>query len=314
MAKTILTDIGGTHIRLAVMGPDGPAECARYPVTDFPDLVSALSAYSPGKTGRLYIATAAWPHDDGNWRFARPGRWVIAPDALAAAGWDLAYIGNDFAASALGAVTQDQDALHTIRPAAEAQTLRERCAVLGAGTGLGLAYVQNGTVHETYGGHMDIPQRTEEQHMIIRLVRRLKDNDRPVCAEDAISGPGLMLLYRAACLMHGTQAVCETPDGMFDTPGDPAAAQALRLFHELLGLFAHNAVLYGHAFGSLYIDGGIAHKLAAAGLFDTSAFLAAFTGDPLPLVKDRLGTVPVYIVTDPYIALRGLARKAEHGA
>ncbi|MCA9942900.1 MAG: glucokinase, partial [Anaerolineales bacterium] len=40
-------------------------------------------------------------------------------------------------------------------------------------------------------------------HWISRLSCRLKSDDRPVSAEDIISGPGLALLYKAVCMIHG---------------------------------------------------------------------------------------------------------------
>lgn len=314
--SAILADIGGTHIRIASLGADGPADPQKRLAADFTDLPDALCACTGGGQGDLYIATAAWPGADGVWRFNRPGRWPVIPGDLAGQGWNLRWIGNDFAASARGAASLGAPGLHCVRPASDspapAAPDEAGCsAVLGAGTGLGLAYVRGRSVQETYGGQMEIPQRTDEQHTILRLVARLKGDGRPVSAEDAVSGPGIALLYRACRLLHGLPAAEDGADLAFilqrAAAGDPAGREALRLFHEFLGLFAHQAVIYGHAFDGLYLDGGAIHRILEAGLFDSSVFLSFFTGDPVPVVKTRMAAMPVHIVTDPYIALHGLA-------
>lgn len=304
--KAFLIDLGGTHIRLAMLGERGALEnIQKFAVADFKTLPEALEHYTAEK-GALYIATAAWPYPDGTWRFARPGRWHVSLPDLQQAGWQVAYIGNDFAAGARGALALAPEFLYNIRMARPSDIPQARSAVLGCGTGLGLAYVCEGRVHETYGGHMDIPQRTDEQHTVIKLIGRLKDDERPVSAEDLISGSGLVLLYKAACMIHGQRPLPVDPAQLLADKNDFLFAHALRLFHEFLGLFAHQAVIYGHAYAGLYMDGGVLHRLIENYAFDAERFLEFFIGDPLPLIKSRIEAMAVNIVTDPYAALQGL--------
>lgn len=309
----VLADIGGTHVRFALCGDNGPENIKKHEVSAFKNVEQALAEYSADK-GKLYIATAAWPHADGTWQFARPDRWIINPDNLEKVGWSLQYIGNDFGAGARGAVSLGKDELHEVQAAGENNIPQDRAAVLGSGTGLGMAFVRDGQVYETYGGQMEVPQRTDEQHTVVWLIKRLKEDDRPVSAEDIISGPGLVFLYQAACMIHGQPVTDCQPDELLKTKDEFLSSFALRLYHEFLGLFAHQAVIYGHAYKALYLDGGVLHRLVENSAFDTDRFLEFFIGDPLPLIKKQIEAMPVNIVTDPYVTLRGLAQMVKHDA
>jgi len=305
--SAVLADIGGTHARFARLDQGGPSGMEKYPVADFPTFEDALRHYAGTAGGTLYMATAAWPHADGIWRFARDGRWEISLPALERSGWHIGWIGNDFAASARGAAALGPGGLYGVQDGIPGDTPRGRCAVLGSGTGLGLAYVEGDHVQETYGGHMDIPHRTDEQNSIVKLAGRIKDNERPISAEDLIRGPGLALLHGAVSLVHGRKGDKATPEDILANRALFPFSDTLRLYHEFLGLFAHQAAIYGHAFAGLYLDGGVLHRLIESGAFDKAAFLNSFIGDPLPLIKRRLETMKISIVTDPFVALHGLA-------
>jgi len=311
--KTILADIGGTHARFATVEDGVLARIEKIAVNGFATLQDALASYS-NDNGALYIATAAWPWPDGSWRFARPDRWVIVPRDLEAAGWKVSYIGNDFGAGARGALALGPEHLYEVQKRGDSEMPQNRFAVLGSGTGLGLAYVQEGRIHETFGGQMEIPRRTDEHHTLLKLIKRLKDDGREVSAEDVISGPGLMLLYKAACMLHGRRLEDVDFALLLENRDDPIYSLPLRLYHEFLGMFAQQAVIYGHAFAGLFLDGGVLHKMVDAQAFDRERFLRFFIGEPVPIVKAQLNAMPVNIVTDPYVALRGLNEMVKHGA
>lgn len=318
--RVVLADIGGTHARFAILEDGAPGQARKMPVADYESLPEALREYCGDDAGgTLYMATAAWPYPDGTWRFARPDRWVIETQALEQAGWKVGWIGNDFAAGARGALAAPAQSRYQIQPERPQEIVQTRNVVLGSGTGLGLAYVDGTQVQETYGGHMEVPHVTDEQHTIIKLVRRLKSDDRPVSAEDIISGPGLALLYKAVCMIHG-QSFAEN-DNLENILGSAAPAEqanmmaghALRLYHEFLGLFAHQAAIFGHAYAGLYLDGGVLHKLVERESFDRHSFLSYFIGDPLPLIKTQLQAMRVDLVTDPFVTLRGLVEIMKDG-
>lgn len=320
MTPTVLADIGGTHARFAIAASDGPQNPEKLAVAAFDTPLAALADYAGRHRlagGSLRIATAANPGDDGLWRFTNNPGWVIDRAAFDAAGWTIDVLADDFMASAYGVLALPPARKIQLRPGTAAPGLSQ--AVLGPGTGLGLAYIQalpgGGThVQQTFGGHMLATTLTDEQYVIAKLVRRLKPGGTPVVPEDVASGRGLPLLYRAVCVYHGHDPVHDGLAAMLAAADAPMVRATLRLFHEYLGLFAHNAVVTGHAYGGLYLDGGIIPALRAADLFDFPAFEQFLCLDMAPVVKAGLDEMPVWLIDDPYTALHGLMRmEAEAG-
>lgn len=308
----ILADIGGTHARLALFTEDGPLHAEKIKAADYPALQDALAAFCArhGLTprGRVAIGTAAHPDAEGVWRFQNLNEWGIDPRALAAAGWDVVAVVNDFVASSLGAVTAPDENLLAIRGGALGDC--PRYVVLGPGTGLGLGYVErlDGRWHvqETLGGHMFGACATDEQFMISKVVRRLRGGDMMFIHEDVCSGVGLPVLYKAVCLCHGQTAQWDKAADIVANRHDHMAAESLRLFHEFLGLFAHNALVTGHAFGGVYLDGGLTQHLAAQGEFDRETFLKYMSLNAAVVVQEKIDATPVHIINDPFVALHGL--------
>lgn len=311
---TILSDIGGTHARFALLKKGKIENPQKFAVADFKTPADALAHYCP-RPGALLIATAAQPDRNGKqWRFTNNGNWTINPALLEKAGWDVRLIVNDFAASACGTIFLKGKNLVTLRKGRADKTAPR--AIIGPGTGLGLAYAVpcadgGWQVQETMGGHMAAAAATEEQSEIMRLMRR---NGSVLVYENLASGKALPLLYGAVCKQKKRQPKFKNAEDILANQGDASVKATLRLFHEFLGLFAHNALVTGHAFGGLYIDGGVTQKLHTAGLFDFKTFAAFMAPPVVPVVREKLRRTPVFIVNDPYIALRGLAEMTGHGA
>jgi glucokinase len=317
----ILADIGGTHARLALHTPAGPAHAEKLKAADYPTLEDALRAFAARHDvrgqGKVFIGTAAHPDAQGVWRFQNLNPWGIDPRSLKKAGWDAPVVVNDFVASSLGAVSAPEEALHAVRGGAIGRA--QRCVVLGPGTGLGLGYVEklDGRWHvqETLGGHMAGACVTDEQFMIAKVVRRLRGGTTTFIHEDVCSGVGLPTLYHAVCLYNGQTVALDTPAAIVAArESDPCARQALRLFHEFWGLFAHNALVTGHAFGGIYLDGGLAQHLMRENAFDAQTFLRYMTLDPAEVVREHIDSTPVYMIDDPFVALRGLGVMADDHA
>jgi glucokinase len=299
----ILADIGGTHARFARLENGQIMEPRRVEVAAFSSLEDALHDYTDAqKITHLSLATAAQPDAEGVYRFYNANPWQFDAASLKPR-----HLVNDFVAAAWGTLAPETQriTLHEGKPDHKAPI-----TVLGPGTGLGLAYVHQEPavfVQETFGGHMSIATLTEEQHRITGLIRRLKGNGQAVIPEDAASGRGLILLYRALCLQNGVTPRIEDAAEMIYQAGDPLVRQTLRLFHEFLGLFAQQAVVTGHGFGSLVIGGGVAERLYEFGLFDVSSFRKFLMPDLAPIVQAKLETLPIHLISDPFLALRGLA-------
>jgi glucokinase len=302
----ILADIGGTYVRFAqAQGPDA-GSVSKYSVRDFPGVAEALAQYCAEREiqprGRLRIATAGY-EDEGAWKFVNNNTWHIRTDDLRARGWDVALIINDFEAATWALSTLGPGEKTLWRPGAGASNT---LCLIGPGTGLGLGYwhpLQKPFVQKTHGGHMPVSATTDEQWRIIQIVRTHK----PVPVfENVVSGPGLDNLYSACCQLAGMPRAFEKIEDITAHADHPPAKQALRLFHEFMGLAAANAVITGHAYGGLYLTGGVLERLVSAELFDLPAFLEFFDLEVAASVRRDLRATPVYFITIPNPALKGL--------
>ncbi len=280
----ILCDIGGTYARFAqVQG--GKSEAVRkYVAAEFPDLQSALAQYcreSGLKTGGdLAIATAGY-NDASVWKFVNHNKWQINPDDLKAAGWNIQCILNDFEAATWSLLSLREDEQTVLK---EGKAGSDTLCLLGPGTGLGLGYLHKSPapfVQKTHGGHMPAAAISAEQWAAIQELQNTQKT--VVVFENLVSGPGLQKLR-----------------DVYDSD------KALRLFHEFLGLFAANAVVTGHAYGGLYLTGGVLERLIEEDLFDFAGFEKSFCLNAVSSVARDLKATPIIYITEPYPALKGL--------
>ncbi|MCB1720161.1 MAG: glucokinase [Rhodospirillales bacterium] len=306
---SILADIGGTYARFAVSSPESPEKIAKYEAVDFKNLQEALAHYCQEHalkpSGPLRIAAAGSP-ENGLWAFVNKNTWIIDPKELEGEGWQVERIVNDFEAAAWSLLVLEGDDLNVVRSGAPASP--SKC-ILGPGTGLGLAYVHQGdrpVVQPTHGGHLPVACLTDEQVLVIQAVQRLKNNDTIAVYENVVSGPGLYNLYRALCLIGGSSVQVQSPEEMLQRLDDLKVSTALRLFHEFLGLFAASSVIAGHAYGGLYLTGGVLGRLIEAGQFDQEHFKRWFCLHGIAPVTRDLRAMPIYHITYLYPALKGL--------
>ena len=114
---------------------------------------------------------------------------------------------NDFSAMALGMTCLQDDEYVTVCPGV-AQPWRP-AVVIGAGTGLGvgtLLSLPDGSWHALpgEGGHVDLPVGSNREALIWQALHRQLGH---VSAEaGALSGNGLLALYRATCAVDGQPA------------------------------------------------------------------------------------------------------------
>lgn len=308
-----LADIGGTHLRLALADndKDAPQEIEKFLVSDYKSFEAALEAYTKDKNVNietLWIGTAAY--EDGDiWKFVNNNPWKIDTRRLENQGWPVAAIMNDFVAAGWGVLALGPEDHKIVRAGAHKDEPRPRL-LTGPGTGLGLAHIfpfaEGGAhVQRTHGGHMPAAALTEEQWLILQVIRRLIDRDL-VVFENLVSGPGLFLLYKACCLMTGRDTDFKTARDVFENLAADIMQPPLRLFHEFFGIFTANAVVTVHAYGGVYLTGGVLERIMAAGLFDLASFEQAFLLQGVDSVKQDLAGTPVHFVTDPYLPLKGL--------
>lgn len=308
--SVLLCDAGGTHIRFA-LAKEGTliGEPQKYRIEDYSDFASVAFHF--------LASQQETPQNITEVRLAYGGLfvWPITQDSLADAlpKARLTKI-NDFEANAHGIAAANDDRFLRLNETVGTRPEGSARLVIGVGTGLGLAqiidtptgpYIQK----NRHGGHMLPALPKAYQRDLFDALQALKQKPSVMIYEDLLSGPGI---YRAYALMASrAQTDAEyrdTNDMIARGHHDPLVAEVLRIFHEVLGLLAHQAVAFTHAYGGLYLTGGIIDRLVGASLFDYSTFATNFHQDSVPIVKADVAATPVYWVKDEFIALTGLLK------
>ena len=191
-------------------------------------------------------------------------------------------------------------------------------AVIGPGTGLGVSgLVGDGNggwrVVTGEGGHVTLAACTARESSLLAVLRERFGH---VSAERALSGPGLVNLYEAVCVLDGEQAHSLEPAQVMarSQPGaaghDAQCEEAVRTFAALLGTVAGNLALTLGARGGVFIGGGIVPRLGER--FATLPFRARF--DDKGRFRSYVEAVPVWVITAPAPALLGSAKALDSGA
>ena len=321
----IVADIGGTHARFAVLDGDKPNQIKKYLADSFHTFDEAFFVYCKElkieNPTHMAIATAGYPSRQAGqtvWRFVNNNSWVINPEEFSKSGVEIDLILNDFEAALWGLKALPDDQLKTLHQGrAQPDQNFNRC-LLGAGTGLGLGYLINAPqseddwhVQRTHGGHSMAACLTDEHTVVVKTVSRFKPDGGITVFENLASGPGIFTLYQAQCLMAGQPSNFQSVPELFDNLQSPHVKDALRLFHEFLGVFSHSAVVNGHAYDGLYLTGGVIDRLVAADLFDVAHFQKFLNLNGVASVKRDIANMPIHYVTNQYLALYGLKAALE---
>lgn len=306
----LVGDIGGSHSRLALAevaagtvtlrrraqydnaAADSLAALVERHLADAPAPATACLALAGPTDGRTAALTNLdWHVDAGalGARFACPFRLV-----------------NDFAAAARGldaVAPVDLVALQAGAPVAGAPRV-----ALGPGTGLGVAIAVAGTAgHRPLageGGHVGFAPVDDEQ---VALLRFLQARHGRVSVERILSGPGIADLFAYCRTASGRPVKRERAPAEVTAAAlagsDPVAAWAMRLFCRILGQTAGDFALVAGARGGIYLAGGIPPRILP--LLADGEFMRGFRA------KGRfagwMADVPVHVVTDPDVGLRGAA-------
>jgi glucokinase len=306
-------DIGGTNTRLALADSARPGHLGpvrHYQNVDaacLEDLIADFLQSTGTQPTKACIAVAG--PTDGKHVDLTNLAWRIDADLIARRFGVSARLINDFAAVGHGLEAMAPGDLHTLQvgvPVAGAPRV-----VLGAGTGLGVTQCMAGT--EGYrpwsseGGHIAFAPVDEEQ---CALWRGLQIEHGRVSVERILSGPGIVALYRHCRQAMGRPMVqARAPADITHAAlaGDDATAVwAMRLFRAIYGQAAGDYALMAGALGGVYLAGGIAAKILP--LLDDGVFMAGFRAKGR--FSDWMGRVPVQVVLDPDIGLKGAALAA----
>ncbi|RUO71715.1 glucokinase [Idiomarina ramblicola] len=308
----VVADIGGTNARFGRINLK-TFELDRIQVfacANYLNLTDALIAYREQQQVELIhvaIAIACPAEGDSiqmtnhHWQFSVKG----TRDAL---GLTSFIVLNDFAAAAMSLVTLNKSETKKIGGGKKIENTP--CAVLGAGTGLGVGHLiclPNGDMMPLpgEGGHADWAPLNEKEWAIHEfLARRFEGR---VSAERLLSGPGLENLYQAIAYYHD-RAVPPLPAKTIGaravTGCDAIATETVNQFFASLGSFAGNLALTLNTRGGVYIAGGVVPKLLP--LMAGSEFRTRF--EQKGRFCNLAESIPCYVITAEYAGMRGVAQ------
>lgn len=299
-AKTFLAgDLGGTKTLLCVYAEiDGQLRKQhnhRYRSADWPNLESMLSHFLEQTPAELAkpagsCIAVAGPVHQGSARLTNLP-WRMSQSSLSAAtGLQHLELVNDFAVLIHGLPhfsDEQQVVLQTGRDRsrpAPAGVEDGPVAILGAGTGLGMARglpaASGWLAIPSEGGHREFAPRTDAEWELTQWLKQDLGLQR-LSIERIVSGTGLghvmnWLLNRQTGLAHGLRdhahawrTIPAGQPGYMDLPsftgkaaadGDPLAAEALNLWLGAYGSVAGDLALQELCIGGLWIGGGTAPK------------------------------------------------------
>lgn len=299
MAKLILSaDVGATNCRLGLWRGDALIEQAT-PLTAAEHPVEATRRFVAGRALDAACLAVAGPVVDGVAELTNAG-WTVREDELTAALGCPSIVVNDFVGAARGVTALGPDGVQRVHGPAPRRGL---IGVLGAGTGLGQALLSpvgddGWQVWASQGGHVDLaPTDAESLDLLRFFMERHPDH---VSAERALSGEGLLALqqfYRG----RGLQGDALTDPAQVSAGADDASRAAIRRFCQLLGAAAGNLAMSLLPAGGIYLAGGLPPRFDLVGMGLVESFLSK--GRMRPLLMD----VPLLLVTDPLLGLRGAA-------
>ncbi|GHU06959.1 glucokinase [Betaproteobacteria bacterium] len=304
----LAADIGGSRARLLLAelctGGWRVRRGAEFASADYPDMETLIGAFvraderpvaaclavaGPLAGQRVQMTNLAWALDG-----ARIARHL---------GISRVRLVNDFAAQGAGLACVDADGLCTLC-AGQVQAAGVK-ALIGAGTGLGMAVVAGGQVLGSEGGHVDFAPRNQEE---LALLAALLPFYPRVSLETLLSGAGMTRLYRFVAglspdspLAHDAATI-----GALARDGDVLSCATLRLFARLLAAAAGNLALTVLADGGVYLSGGIVPRILP--FLRTPEVVDTFHAHPR--MAAVLEKIPLYVVTDEALGLRGAAQIA----
>jgi glucokinase len=299
-------DIGGTKTLLAIGALAGDRlELVlerRYADRDFAafaDLVRAFRDEARIDVERACLGVAG--PVDGRRVAVTNFPWEIDADVLEAILGAPVALANDFVAAAHGIDVLAADDVVTLQ--AGAPETRAPQLVIGAGTGLGVAYrVWQGDRYAVIGGeagHGGFAPADERQ---AGLWQALHAELGRVRVEHVVSGPGLARIYD---FLRDGQGEARAPEEIASA-ADPVARAAVDLFLECFGAVAGDHALAILARGGVFLAGGIAPRLLPQ--LRSGPFLEAFNAKGVH--ANLAARFPVKLVVNERLGLLGAGRLA----
>lgn len=319
----LVGDIGGTKTDLLILSLDqgvmAPLAKARFKSAEYADLKDMLREFlaTTGLSVKRACLDVAGPVVDGRAQLTNLPWAVDGQDLRNALSWESVHILNDLAAIGHAIPVLKEEDLHVLNGGEEEKAGTK--AIVAPGTGLGEAFlVWNGQEYTPFpseGGHADFAPPTET---LLELIPYLRRRVNHVSYELVCSGIGIPYLYEffrdrnpahespelaAALAVAADRTPVIIEWALRNQDPCPLCRDTLEAFIMILAAEAGNLALKVFALGGIYIAGGIPPRILS--LLTRDRFLAGFCakGRFSPL----LARVPVWVVTNPDVALIGCA-------
>ncbi|APR75719.1 Glucokinase [Minicystis rosea] len=320
----LVGDVGGTRTRLALYARDAEAPLAEtiVPSGDHEGLepiVQSFLAEQGGAAPYAAVFGVAGPVRNGTASITNLP-WKLDERALERRiGIPRVALANDLVVGARGCLEVGPADIELLTGSAPARK-GEHIGVIAAGTGLGEARLvwASGRYHAlpTEGGHTDFAPRSPlEVELWQFLAARHPDH---VSYERVVSGAGLGAIHDffsaredeapnahiAARLAQGDRNAVIAELGL--ARAHRPAALAVDLFARIYGAEAGNIALRELALGGIYVIGNIGNIIIPA---RREIFLEGFLDKGR--FRDLLATIPIAVVRDPLVGVRGARALAE---
>jgi glucokinase len=312
----LVGDVGGTRTRLAIYEGSSRAPLAEavLPSREAASFEEIAQRFLKGTSAKPVAAVigVAGPVRDGTATITNLP-WKLDERALAKSlGVRRVLLANDLVVGARGCLEVEGEDLTLLTAEAPAKKGRH-LGVIAAGTGLGEArLVWTGDRYlplATEGGHCDFaPRSSLEVELWHFLANRHPDH---VSYERVVSGAGLGAVYDFLAsraprepeaitrrLAEGDRNAVIAELGLARAHGP--AADAVDLFARIYGAEASNVALRELALGGVFVIGNIGKTIVPA---RREIFLEGFLHKGR--FRELLSTVPIAVVTDPLVGLRG---------
>jgi glucokinase len=308
----LVGDIGGTNARFALLRSGKMTAITTLKVSDYTGVAHAIAEFlkiGDSRPGDALLGVAGPVAADRC--TLTNSSWVVdAHELCKQFGFATVRLINDFEAIAWS--LSQLAPTDTIAIGGGTSAAGAPMAVLGPGTGLGLAYFLPGrgrlAVVETEGGHATLPATCAREYEVIEHLRRRFSH---VSAERALSGSGLENLYDAIRTIEHIEAPDRSAADITKLAlggNCVASVAAVNMFCAMLGTVAGNVALTLGARGGVYVAGGIMPPIASYVM--RSEFRDRF--EEKGRFRAYMAAIPTKIIThaDPaFIGLRVLAEQ-----
>jgi glucokinase len=304
--RILAGDIGGTNARLAIYSHQGSRfdllRRETYSSSEHSCLPDMLARFLKHDGGNVDAACLGLPTPIHSGIMCPPNLpWQVDRERVfQTIGTDRVALINDVEASAAGIEglpAEDLVVLQTghVDPAGNR-------AVIALGTGFGVsAITPSGRTFATEAGHASFSPSSERD---FELQARLQREYGHVSWERIVAGSGLPDIHALLAPEHSPRL--EAREIVRRAASDNACRESVEIFRRHIGTVAGNIALTLMATGGLYLTGGAATSVLNDACPDR--FMGSFCdkGRMRPLLE----RIPVYLVPENNLGLRGAARTA----